>query len=160
MARFSMIEVPDARFLAGDLFRAVYKSEIPEYPRHFVALCQVRPGEFRTAGYIHFSAFESVYLAGGLVIDKTLYPLLSREDLAELGPRPSMGEYTMREGIALLKDSVAVFASIGIPRSVELNLAVGYSRTHLSTLFAFWQREVAPDMQRAITDRVARLLPF
>jgi hypothetical protein len=114
----------------------------------------------RTAGYIHFSAFESVYLAGGLVIDKTLYPLLSKEDLAELGPRPSMGEYTMREGIALLTDSVAVFASIGIPRSVELNLNVGYVRTHIADLFAVWQREVPPELQRAITDRVARLLPF
>jgi hypothetical protein len=158
--KFSMLEVPDARFLAGDLFRDAFKSEIPSYPRHFVALYQVRPGEFRTAGYIHFSAFESVYLAGGLVIDKTLYPLLSKEDLAELGPRPSMGEYTMREGIALLTDSVAVFASIGIPRSVELNLNVGYVRTHIADLFAVWQREVPPELQRAITDRVARLLPF
>jgi hypothetical protein len=160
VAKFTMLEVPDARFLAGDLFRSAYKSEIPGYPRHFVALCELRPGEFRTAGYIHFSAFESVYLAGGLVIDKTLYPQLTKEDLAQLGPRPSMGEYTMREGIAMLKDSVAVFASIGIPRSVELNINVGYSRTHLPTLFAFWQREVPPGDQRAITDRVARLLPF
>jgi hypothetical protein len=155
-----MLEVPDARFLAGNLFRDAFKSEIPSYPRHFVALYRVRPGEFRTAGYIHFSLFESVYLAGGLVIDKSLYPLLSKEDLAELGPRPSMGEYTMREGIALLKDSVAVFASIGIPRSVEINLNVGYVRTHVENLFAVWQREVPPDMQRAITERVARLLPF
>ena len=158
--KFSMIEVPDARFFAADLFRDAFKTEIPEYPRHFVALYQVRPGEFRTAGYIHFAAFETVYLAGGLVIDKSLYPLLSKEDLAELGPRPSLGEYTMREGIARLTDSVAVFASIGIPRSVELNLAVGYSRTHLSTLFAFWRRPVTPEIQRAITDRVALLLPF
>ena len=155
-----MIEVPDARYFAGELFRDAFKSELPDYPRHFVALYQPRPGEFRTAGYIHFSLFESVYLAGGLVIDKTLYPLLSKDDLAELGPRPSMGEYTMREGIARLTDSVAVFASIGIPRSVEVNLNVGYSRTHLGTLFAFWQRPVPPDIQRAITDRVARLLPF
>src|SRR5205823_11211340 len=115
--KFSMIEVPDARYFAGTLFRDAFKSEIPEHPRHFVALCQLNPGEFRTAGYIHFSPFESVYLAGGLVIDKTLYPLLSREDLAELGPRPSMGEFTMREGIARLTYSVAVFAGIRIPSS-------------------------------------------
>ena len=155
-----MIEVPDARFFAADLFRDAFKTEIPEYPRHFVALYQVRPGEFRTAGYIHFAAFETVYLAGGLVIDKSLYPLLSKEDLAELGPQPSLGEYTMREGVARLTDSVAVFASIGIPRSVELNLNVGYVRTHVKDLFAVWQREVPPEIQRAITDRVARLLPF
>src|SRR3954463_2347851 len=121
MQRFSMVEVPDARFLAGDLFRAVFGADIPEMPRHFVTLYQRQPGVFETAGYVHMSPFEGVYLTGGLLANKALYASIPREHLAELGPRPSIGEYTMREAIARLGDCYAVFAVISEARSIEVN---------------------------------------
>lgn len=157
---FQLIEVADATFYAGALFHSVFGAGIPTYPRHFVALYQVRPGELRTAGYVHFSCFESVYLVGGLVVDKSLYPLIPPAHLAELGPRPSIGEYLMREGIAALGDSLAVFAFIGDRRSVEVNLNVGYVATHIDQLYAYWRRPLPEEVKRLAAERVFKLAPF
>ena len=160
LQRFSMVEVPEASFLAGALFRGAFGVDPPATPRHFVTLYQSEPGRFVAAGYVHFSPFESVWLAGGLVASKALYPTIPREHLAELGPRPSIGEYTMREGIVRLGDTIAVFASIGVPRSVVVCRDVGYVDTAVEGLYACWRREVAPEIQRAIAERVARITPF
>ena len=158
-AKFSIMELDDAGYLAGELFRRTFGSALPEYPRHFVTLYESSPGTYRTAGYVHFSPFEGVYLAGGLIADKAVYPSVAKGDLAELGPRPSIGEFTMREGIARL-DGAAVFAYIGDPRSVAVNLNVGYVATHVDNLFVFWKTNMPADIQRAVVDRVARLVPF
>jgi hypothetical protein len=120
----------------------------------------VRPCELRTAGYVHFSRFESVHLVGGLVIDKAIYPSIPAAHLAELGPRPSIGEFLMREGIAALGDSLAVFALIGDRRSIEVNLAVGYVPTHIDKLYAFWQQELPEDIKRLAAERVMKVAPF
>jgi hypothetical protein len=160
MQRFSVVEVPDARFLAGDLFRRTFGGDPPEIPRHFVCLYQPEPGTFRTAGYVHFSPMEGVWLAGGLVADKALYPSIPREHLAELGPRPSIGEYVMREGIERLGECFAVFAYIGDERSIAVNRDVGYVPTHIEHVYACWRKQVPPAIQRAAAERVAKLAPF
>lgn len=160
MTHFSIIEVPDASFLAGHLFKSTFGVDIPPYPRHFVALYAPEPGRVRVAGYVHFSAMEGVYLAGGLVADRSLYREIPREHLAGLGPRPSIGEFTMREGIARLGDCLGVFAYIGDARSIEVNRDVGYVPTHVQHLYACWRRELPEDVRHAIAGRVARLTPF
>ena len=160
MNRFSMIEPPEGEFLAGHLFRTAFGVDPPAAPRHFVTLYQSQPGRFEAAGYVHFSPFESVWLAGGLVANKALYASIPREHLAELGPRASIGEYTMREGILRLGETIGVFASIGVPRSVVVCRDVGYEPTHIEELFACWRREVSPEIRRAIAERVARVRPF
>jgi hypothetical protein len=159
-SHFRLLEVDDAAFFAGELFKRVFGGEIPTYPRHFVCLYQVRPGELRTAGYVHFSRFESMHLVGGLVVDKAIYPSIPAEHLAELGRRPSIGEFLMREGIAALGDSVAVFALIGDRRSVEVNLSVGYVPTHIDKLYAFWQRDLPDNVKRLAAERVMKIAPF
>lgn len=158
--RFSVLEVPDATFLAGHLFRTVFGCDIPAMPRHFVCLYQSSPGTFEAAGYVHFSPFEGVWLAGGLLANKALYPHIPKEHLAELGPRPSIGEYVMREGIERLGECYAVLAYIGDPRSIAVNRDVGYVPTHVENIYACWRKAVPPGIQRAIAERVARVAPF
>ena len=157
---FLILEPDDAAPYAGDLFRRVFGGEIPNYPRHFVCLYTPRPGEFRTAAYVHFSRFESAHLVGGLVAEKALYATLPAEHRAELGPRGSIGEFVMREGIARLGASTAVFALIGDARSVEVNRNVGYVATHIDKLYAYWQREFTPEVKHAFAERVMRIAPF
>ncbi len=157
---FTLLEVADAAFYAGELFRRTFAADLPTYPRHFVCLYRVRPGELRTAGYVHFSRFESMHLAGGLVVDKAIYSIAPPGHLAELGPRPSIGEYVMREAIAALGDSLAVFANIGDARSVELNRNVGYVPTHIDQLYAYWQAALSDEVKRLAAERVMKIAPF
>jgi hypothetical protein len=157
---FEVIEVQDAAWYAGDLFRRVFGAEIPTYPRHFVCLYREAAGKFRTAGYVHFSRFESVHLTGGLVVDKSLYASIPREHLAQLNPRGSIGEHVMAEGIRRLGDSAAVFALIGDARSAEVNRHVGYVATHIDQLYAFWQRDFPEEVKRLAAERVKKIAPF
>ncbi len=157
---FLVTETHDAEYLAGDLFRRVFGQSIPDYPSHFVCLHRAGDGTLRTAGYVHFSAFESVHLVGGFVVDREIYRGAARADLEELHPSLSIGEHLMREAVGALPPSNAVFAFMGDRRSIEVNERVGYVRTHLPNLYAFWRRELAEDAKRAIAERVLRVTPF
>lgn len=158
--RFEVMEVKDAKPFVGELFRRVFGGDLPDFPRHFVCLLHEGEGRIRAVGYVHFSPFESVWLAGGLVVDKGVYADVSKEELAQAGANGSLGEFTMADGIRQLGDDNPVFAYIGDARSVTVNLNIGYARTHLPNLFAFWKRRFPPQTERAICERVNRLAPF
>jgi hypothetical protein len=156
---FFIVEVEDAEFLAGDLFRRVFGSDPPTYPRHFVCLHRADDGVMRTAGYVHFSAFESMHLVGGLVSEKSLYRIIPAAHRTEL-PHESIAEFLMGEGVARLIGSNGVFAIIGDARSVEVNRNVGYVPTHVPKLYALWKRDFPDDVKRAAAERVMRIAPF
>lgn len=157
---FLVTETDDAPFLAGDLFRRTFGQSIPDHPSHFVCLHRADDGTLRTAGYVHFSAFESVHLVGGFVVERELYRGAARTHLEELRPALTIGEHLMREAIRALPASNAVFAFMGDRRSIEVNERVGYARTHLPNLFALWRKELPEDAKRAIAERVMRVTPF
>ena len=157
---FLVMEVSDAEFFAGALFKRVFGGAIPTYPRHFVCFYRAADGNLLTAGYVHFSPFESVYLAGGLVADKQLYAQIPPEHLLELGAERSIGRHVMAEGVRRLADAAAVFAVIGDPRSVAVNLSVGYVPTHIDKLYAYWKRDFPDEIRRAAAERVMRIAPF
>lgn len=158
--RFLVVETDHAEYFAGELFRRVFGQELPAHPRHFVSLYAAGGGRIRVAGYVHFSTFESVHLAGGLVVDRALYDEIPAAHLQELAPCRSIGEHLMKQGILALPESPAVFAYIGDPRSIEVNERVGYVRTHLENLYAYWRRDMPPDVRRLIAERVMRVAPF
>lgn len=157
---FLVTEAHDPAFLAGDLFRRVFGQPIPDYPSHFVCLHRADDGALSTAGYVHFSTFESVHLVGGFVVDRELYRRLPSGHLEELRPSLTIGEHLMREAIRALPPSNAVFAFMADRRSIEVNERVGYVPTHLPNLYAFWRRDLASDARRAIAERVLRVTPF
>lgn len=159
-SHFLVTETPDAAFLAGPLFSRVFGQPIPDFPHHFVCLHRSDDARLRTAGYVHFSTFESVHLAGGLVVDRSLYAEIPGEHLEELRPCLSIGEHLMAAGIRGLPPSPAVFAFIGDRRSIEVNERVGYVRTHLDNLYAYWRKDLPDAVKRAIAERVMRVAPF
>lgn len=156
---FQILEVDDAEFFAGDLFRRTFAANPPTFPRHFVCLYRADEGTLRTAGYVHFSAFESMHLVGGLVSDRSLYSVIPAAHRSEL-PNGSIAEYLMAGGIKRLIGSNGVFAIIGDARSVEVNRNVGYVPTHITNLYAFWNRDFSEDIKRAAAERVMKIAPF
>lgn len=158
--RFIVIEAKDAEPFVGDLFRRVFAANPPDFPRHFVCLLVEGDGRFRTAGYAHFSRFESVWLGGGLVVDKSIYASVSKEELKGVGPNGSIGEFTVADAIRQLGDEDPVLAYIGDPRSITVNLNAGYVETHVPKIYAVWKRRFPPEIERAICERVGRLAPF
>jgi hypothetical protein len=158
--KFFVIEVDDGDRFVGHLFRTVFGGAAPAYPRHFVCFLDEGNGRFHVAGYAHFSRFEGCWLGGGLVVDKTVYPRVSASDLAACGPNNSIGEFVVADAIRQLGNDDPVFAYIGDPRSITVNLNAGYVETHIPKLYAFWKRPTSPEIQRAVCERVARLIPF
>ena len=157
---FEVVEVRDPQPYVGDLFRRTFGGDLPDFPRHFVCLMHEGAGRIRACGYVHFSPFESLWLTGGLVVDKSVYTDVAKEDLAPLGTRGSIGAFTMREGIRQLDEKSPIFAYIGDARSVEVNVGIGYAATHLPNLYAFWKKRYGAEVERAICERVNRLVPF
>lgn len=157
--RFRVLEIHDAEYFVGDLFRRVFHADPPNYPRHFVCLYRGDDGGIRTAGYAHFSAFESIHLLGGLVSDKSLYSVMPAHHRAEL-PHGSIAELLLSEALEMLKESSGVFAIIGDARSVEVNRNVGLIATHIPNLYVAWKREFPEEIQRAAAERVMRVAPF
>jgi hypothetical protein len=155
-----VIEVKDAQPFVGELFQRVFAAKPPDFPRHFVCFLNEGEGRLRVAGYAHFSRFESVWLGGGLVVDKSIYATVTKEELVGVGPNGSIGEFTVADSIRQLGDDSPVLAYIGDPRSITVNLNAGYVETHVPKIYACWKRRFAPEVERAICERVSRLAPF
>jgi hypothetical protein len=114
----------------------------------------------RIAGYAHFSRVEGAWLGGGLVVDKSVYATVTKEELVAVGSHGSIGEFTVAESIRQLGDDSPVFAYIGDPRSIKVNLDAGYVETHIPKIYAFWKRRFGSEVERAICERVNRLAPW
>ena len=74
-----IIEVDSATALAADLFRAAFAQQIPDFPRHFVALHRDPSGALTVAAYIHYMAWaDHAWLCGGLCVDRDAYERAGR----------------------------------------------------------------------------------
>jgi hypothetical protein len=92
-----IIEVADAAALAGDLFFRAFRQTIPDFPRHFVLVCEPPQQPPFTLGYVHQTAFHGGYLAGGLVVDAWKFRALGQAQQEEIRSRGGMGEWLMAE---------------------------------------------------------------
>ena len=158
IAALSLIEVSDARALAGDLFRNAFKAEIPRFPRHFVLLNAATPA--RSIGYVHYTKHGTAQLAGGLVVSALEIRRFDAETLAAVRAQGGLAELIMRTTTELLDDADAVFAYMGDPKSITVNLLVGFERTRHKYLYVLWKRRLEVDRQIALVERVAQLGPF
>jgi len=142
---------------AAALFRRCFRSEPPEYRRHFVA---IRPSDELVAGYIHFTEFErGVYLCGGLCIDTRLYRRLSPDERVAIAARGSLSRWLIDESIAALGPKRAVFAYTGNTRSRTDAFALRFVQTENRFLLAQWHDEPAP-LRSELVLRVAAHGPF
>lgn len=155
-----VFEVQDAALYAGALFARKFRQPIPDIPRHFVLVFQPPGEEIRTLGYVHHTAFESGYLAGGLVVDGNEFRKLTRPTQDELMKRGGMAQWVMSESCQRLQPCDAFYAYIGDDKSRVLNERIGYRLLHPPYLYVFPSKGVSEERLAALTAKVVALGPF
>ncbi len=110
------VETSDAR-LAAPLFRKNFGHPVPPMPRHYVMF--YRPpaaaqgsdsAQPLVVGYTHQLAFENVYLAGGMCVDRRRngFPRWLFDEVEREG---GLATIIMKESFATLGDCPAVFGT-------------------------------------------------
>ena len=131
-------ELADAKAVAGHLFRRKFGQEIPDFPRHFVAMI----GE-TCAGYVHYSAWQGDYLCGGLCIDDRAYRSLSPLQRAWLRDRGGIAEIMMRAAHQALTDGATIWGYIGDKQAEAVDRRVGFEKVAEPYLFAIWRKPIS-----------------
>lgn len=136
-------ELADASAIAGPLFRRKFGQEIPNFPRHFVAMMGGA-----CAGYVHYTAWQGDYLCGGLCIDERAYRSLSAEQRAWLRERGGIAEIMMRHAHAALTDGATIWGYIGDKQAEAVDRRVGFEKVAEPYLFAIWRKPISEEGKR------------
>ncbi len=155
-----VLEVQDAAPSAGALFARKFGHPVPDFPHHFVLVFQPPGQEARTLAYVHHTAFESGYLAGGLVSDGNEFRKLTRQTQDELMERGGMAQWVMSESCQRLQPCDAFYAYIGDHKSRDLNLRIGYRLVQAPYLYVLPSAGVSEERLAALTAKVVALGPF
>ena len=148
-------ELTDARAIAGPLFRRKVGQEIPDFPRHFVAMIGGN-----CAGYVHYTAWQGDYLRGGLCVDDRAYITLSIEQREWLRERGGIAEIMMRHAHAGLTDGAAIWAYIGDKQAEGVNRRVGFEKVAEPYLFALWRKPISEEGKRRRINEAIKLGAF
>lgn len=162
VAAFRVVEVVDAEFLAGALFRRRFATtDFPQTPKHFVAFHQGSDGNLRVLGYVHYEIWQQQAMGGGLVIDERAYRQLPAADRAALRAGGGVAELMLRESFALLPASlIAIWAYIGDALSEKVNRRVGFQPTGEQYIRVIWRRPLSASEQATWLQRVIGYGPF
>jgi hypothetical protein len=136
-------ELADASAIAGPLFRRKFGQEIPDFPRHFVAMIGNA-----CAGYVHYTAWQGDYLCGGLCIDDRAYRTLSAEQREWLRERGGIAEIMMRHAHAALTDGATIWGYIGDKQAEAVDRRVGFEKVAEPYLFAIWRKPISEEGKR------------
>lgn len=161
-ALFCVVEVADAEFLVGDLFRRRFATDsFPASPKHFVAFYKSEDGGLLALGYVHFEIWEGQALGGGLVIDERAYRRVPAAERAAIRARGGVAEAMLRASFALLPaDLVAIWAYIGDALSEKVNRRVGFLPTGERHVRVIWRNEPDAAGKARCLQRVVEYGPF
>ena len=150
-----IIEVDDAAPLAADLFFRAFRQALPDFPRHFVLLCEPAGEKPFALGYVHHTSFESGYLAGGLVVDAWKFRKLGKAEKQAIRRRGGMAQWLVAESCRRVGPCDAVFACIGDAASLTVNARIGFCPTGHPYLHVLASPSARQDAVAALTERVA-----
>lgn len=158
---FRIVEVSDGRFFCGQVFRDKFGDELPEQPRHLVALFRITPLSFVTLGYLHILEAMGQGLIGGAIVDGRAFtdvPGPARDRIRQRGGvLQAMLEYA-RDRIG--DEYEAFFACTGNERAAAANLRAGYVRTRHEHLFALFHRPLSESRKRELIEKIHAFGPF
>jgi hypothetical protein len=140
----------DNAAIAADLFRRKFAQEIPDFPKHFVAMV----GE-QCAGYVHYTPWQGDYLCGGLCIDDRVHRSLEISQRAWIREKGGIAEIMMRDAHAALDTHAIVWGYIGDKQSSVVTQRVGFELAAPPYLHAVWRRAMS-DKERQ--ERIAEAL--
>jgi len=135
-------EVADAA-IAVHLFRRKFGREVPDFPRHFVALIGRD-----CVGYIHYTAWQGDYLVGGLCIDERIYGTLSPLQRAWVHDRGGIAEILLRASHAALGDAVALWDYVIDDPARVVNERVGFEPVAEPYLYVLWRKPIGDEAKR------------
>ena len=158
LGELSILEVPNARHLAGELFRQAFRLEIANFPRHFVVVRRSQTSD-SAIGYVHYTESGSAYLAGGLVVSALEFRRFDEETASLVRSQGGLAEWLMRTTCDWL-DADAIFAYMGDAKSIRVNSRVGFTFTGHKHLFVLWKSSLASVEQTDLVERIAEIGPF
>lgn len=153
-------ETRDAEFYAGDLFRRRFRSDPPDFPRHYVAFYRHGRTSYLPLGYVHHSAFEDSYLCGGMVIDDRLYRRISAPHRRLIKEAGGIAQFMLTETFALLAHAPAIWGYVGDKQAREVDLRAGFQPTDHPYLMVVWNHDIPEEQKAARMARVLALGPF
>lgn len=143
-------EVPDAA-IAAHLFRRKFGREVPDFPRHFVAMIGRE-----CVGYVHYTAWMGDYLVGGLCVDERTYATLTPLQRAWIHDHGGISEILLRASHAALTDSVALWDYVIDDPARVINERLGFEAVAEPYLYVLWQKPLGDDAKRRrIADAMA-----
>ena len=148
-------ELDDAAAIAGPLFRRKFGQEIPDFPRHFVAMIGGS-----CAGYVHYTAWQGDYLCGGLCIDDRAYRTLSAVQREWLRERGGIAEIMMRHAHAALTDGATIWGYVGDKQAEAVDRRVGFEKVAEPYLFAIWRKPISEEGKRRRIAEAVKLGAF
>jgi hypothetical protein len=153
-------EVANAEFYIGDLFRRRFRSDPPDYPRHFIGVYR---GESRTllpVGYVHYSPFDDAWLCGGLVIDERAYRTLPKGHRNAIRDAGGLAELMLRETFARLRQAPAIWGYVGDKQSEVVCLRAGFRHTSARHVMVVWNADLSKQEEELRLARVVAIGPF
>jgi hypothetical protein len=156
-----IIEVDSATVLAGDLFRAAFAQQIPDFPRHFVALHRDPSAALTVAAYIHYTAWaDHAWLCGGLCVDRDAYERAGPDEAADWKRAGGIGEIVLRTTFERLTDRAAIFGYCGDERQWRHDLNAGFVPAGPQHLLVKWNRALNDADTSKLIGAAAALGPF
>lgn len=153
-----IVEVDDARPVAGELFRRAFRAEVPDFPRHFVLL-KGEGGDAPCLGYVHYTRHGTAWLAGGLVVAAMEFRRLDPATAASVREAGGLAEWLMATTCGWL-DGDAAFAYMGDAKSITVNTRVGFRFTGEKHLYVLWKRDLPAAEAQRVVESVRVLGPF
>ena len=160
LGSLALVEVDDAKPLAGALFARSFNLVIPDFPRHFVLVDRAPGAPPSAIGYVHHTRFGDAYLAGGLVVSAFDFRRLDARTAEAVRGEGGLGEFVMRASCASLEGVDAVFAYMGDAKSIRVNRRVGFVPTPHRYLHVLWKRDTDAARRHALVEKVAAFGPF
>ncbi|MDR3323758.1 MAG: hypothetical protein LBS89_06110 [Zoogloeaceae bacterium] len=160
--RVEVIEVDNAEFFVGDLFRRRFNTAtFPGFPHHFVALARYADGSLIPLGYCHITSWQGNGLGGGLVIDERRYRRLPPSIRKIIREQGGLADMLLRESTSRMpEDTVAIWAYVGDRQAEKADLKVGFRHTRDPHIMAIWRQPLTDAEKENWLRQVIALGPF
>jgi hypothetical protein len=137
-----VVEVDTAEFYVGDLFRRHFGGDPPDYPRHFVALYKASRSAFVALGYLHYTTFDDIALAGGLLVDERARVRMPAAHQALLRDAGGIAATLFRLTFPRFAALPALWAHIGDREVRETFGCAGFAAADDPHIMVRWNRDV------------------